>query len=127
MLEIDAIVNSVHGDESPGDFYHISRNSHCNTVADCIYKAGGHALFTELVELRDSPEHMFECKSVVITKGHQLPAKRKLYKDVSYSNQGRGFPMRYYLSVLEDLQELMHAESDVLSAMQSLKRNDNNI
>ena len=76
-LEIDVIVNSIHGDEQSEDYYYISRNDHCETVADCIYKAGGQSLFTELVDLLESPETMFELRPAVITKGHQLPAKCK--------------------------------------------------
>lgn len=71
-LEIDAIVNSIHGDESDGDYDSIRKNG---TVADCIYKAGGQSLFTELVNLMESSANIFEYRPVMITRGYQLPAK----------------------------------------------------
>ena len=70
-LKIDAIVNSIHGDEKPGCYDYLSDFT---TVADCIYKAGGATLFNEIATcvsggigyLLDTP---------VITKGYKLPAK----------------------------------------------------
>lgn len=68
-LEVDAIVNSVHGDEDISHFHLISM-CRPRTVADCIYKAGGKSLLAELSEKSDWSNF-----KPIITGGYQLPAK----------------------------------------------------
>ena len=69
-LEVDAIVNSIHGDESVLDFDYITLTPEPRTVADCIYKAGGKAILEELCESKEWGKD-----EPVVTRGHRLPAK----------------------------------------------------
>ncbi len=67
-LEVDVIVNSIHGDEYIKNYDQLRRIA---TVADSIYKAGGRSLVAEFADL-NSKLHGW---SALVTEGHQLPAK----------------------------------------------------
>lgn len=79
-LEVDAIVNSVHGNETVAYYGLIGKPA---TVADCIYKAGGKALLEELCIL-----NYWERSEAVVTHGHRLPAKCKV-ASLATSSPGR--------------------------------------
>ena len=68
-LEVDAIVNSIHGAKHPDGYKYLALRG---TVADCICKAGGKSLIEEFTELKGRNW----THEIVITKGHKLPAKR---------------------------------------------------
>ena len=68
-LKIDVIVNSIHGGEYIGYYDNILKMKDCNTVADCIYKAGGRSLYVE------ATKSISEGLIPVITQGYDLPAK----------------------------------------------------
>lgn len=77
-LKVDAIVNSIHGDE---DDYHRSYLRPTTTVADCIYIAGGKSLLQDLAQKLDD---RVDENQVMVTKGYELPAKCELYSHVTY-------------------------------------------
>lgn len=68
-LNLDCIVNSIHGDEVYSDYSHLTESP--DTVADCIYKAGGRQLLIDLCKKLNKSS----IKQLIVTDGHLLPAK----------------------------------------------------
>lgn len=73
-LEVDAIVNSVGGDERVYDYDYIQYSPAPATVSKCIYRAGGKAILEALCNSTEWKEN-----KPVVTHGYALPAKCKFH------------------------------------------------